>query len=225
MTFGQEAGDYRVWAGGLTRTPNCPEHSPLRNSMKRTAILLSLLFGLSAPAGAATFVIAHPQQVEDCILRRSEVTYHDEQYWTGWNFGASQTLDTGYGIAMWNMWRGNILVRFDLRGVDCREVSAARFRIYKPRNVTQTSPEVPVAVYAVKECNAAWREGSMESMPQHDAASWLCRSDGEEWAGGPNGCSVAGVDHDAEPLGRRRPPNTGANGSNSRFRQPWSGNG
>ena len=59
--------------------------------MKRTAILLSLLFGLSAPAGAATFVIAHPQQVEDCILRRSEVTYHDEQYWTGWNFGASQT--------------------------------------------------------------------------------------------------------------------------------------
>lgn len=170
--------------------------------MKRTAILLSLLFGLSAPVGAATFVISHPRQVEDCILRRSEVTYHDEQYWTGWNFGASQTLDAGYGIAMWNMWRGNILVRFDLHGIDCREVSAARFRIYKPRNITQTSPEVPVAVYAVKECNAAWREGSMESMPQHDAASWLCRSDGEEWAGGPNGCSVAGVDHDAEPLGR-----------------------
>jgi len=147
------------------------------------------------------FNISASSQVEDCILRQSDMTYENELFWTAWNFGASQTLDIGYAIAMWNMWRGNVLVRFDLKGVNCSSAEGATFRIYKPRNVTQVSPEVPIAVYQVKAANKAWKEGKMESLPQPDAASWLCSANGKVWAGGPNGCGIAGVDYEPKPVG------------------------
>lgn len=154
--------------------------------------------------GSETFVVNSPAQVEDCILRRSEVNYRDEVFWTAWNFGASQVLDAGFGIAMWNMWHGNILIRFDLRGVPCTQAESAVFRIYKPKNITQVSGEVPIAVYQVKSDNLRWREGGMESMPQSDAASWQYAADGKPWAGGMNGCGVPGVDYDSRPLGMAR---------------------
>ena len=184
-------------------------------------MILGMAF-LASPLFAQRFVLSKPGEVEDCILRQSDVTYHEENYWTGWNFGASQTLDAGYAIAMWNQWRGNVLVRFDLRGVDCRKVSKAVFRIYKPMNVTQTSGEVPVAVYAVSAANSDWREGHSESLPEFEGASWRYKGSGKPWAGavaaggagasrgtggaepagGAGGCSVAGVDYEARPLGR-----------------------
>lgn len=165
-------------------------------------IILMLLCGalLTTALYAERFVVNSPQAVEDCILRQSDVTYHDENYWTGWNFGASQTLDIGYAIAMWNQWRGNVLLRFDMGGVACGDVKDALVRIYKPKNVTQTSAEVSVGLYSVTEQNASWREGSMESMPQADAASWQYMGSGIGWAGGESGCSVEGVDISAQPL-------------------------
>jgi hypothetical protein len=150
---------------------------------------------------ARQIVVSRPSQVEDCILRQSDVTYHQENYWSGWNFGASQTLDAGYAIAMWNQWRGNVLIRFDLRGVNCVKVEKVVFRIYKPKNVTQTSGEVPLALYQVMDVNSDWSEGHSESLPEYEAASWQFKGNGKAWAGGENGCSVAGVDYVARPLG------------------------
>ena len=169
--------------------------------MMKKALLVWFALLVSGNLFGAAFVVSGPGHVEDCILRQSDLTYHDETYWTGWNFGASQTLDTGYAIAMWNQWRGNILIRFDMCGVDCKEAKSAKLRIYKPRNVTQTSGEVPVALYRVKDANCDWKEGDMESMPQYDAASWQYRGNGIQWAGG-GGCSVPGTDYADQPLGR-----------------------
>jgi hypothetical protein len=168
--------------------------------MKKYFILTGMLLSI-LNLFAGQIVVSKPGQVEDCILRQSDLTYHEETYWSGWNFGASQTLDAGYAIAMWNQWRGNVLIRFDLRGVNCASVDKAVFRIYKPKNVTQTSGEVPLALYRVMQSNSDWREGHSESLPEFEAASWQFKGSGKQWAGGQNGCSVAGVDYVARPLG------------------------
>lgn len=169
--------------------------------MKKNLIILTLL--LSATNLFATrIVVSKPGEVEDCILRQSDITYHDENYWTGWNFGASQTLDAGYAIAMWNQWRGNVLIRFDMRGINCSKVGKAVFRIYKPKNVTQTSGEVPLALYQLTDANSDWVEGHSESLPEFDAASWQYKRSNKPWAGGQNGCSVAGIDYVAKPIGK-----------------------
>lgn len=169
--------------------------------MKKICTFCGLVL-VCAQLFAQHFLLSKPGQVEDCILRQSDITYHEENYWTGWNFGAAQTLDAGYAIAMWNQWHGNVLIRFDLRGVDCRKVGKAVFRIYKPMNVTQTSGEVPLALYAVSPANSGWVEGHSESLPEFDGASWQYKGSGKPWAGGENGCSVAGVDYSARPIGR-----------------------
>lgn len=169
--------------------------------MKKYYIILGLVLSVSNLFGAR-FVVSQPSQVEDCILRQSDVTYHNETYWTGWNFGASQTLDAGYAIAMWNQWRGHVLIRFDLRGINCTEVAKAVFRIYKPKNVTQTSGDVPLGLYQIMEANSNWVEGHSESLPEFEAASWQYKGSGKPWAGGQNGCSVAGMDYVAKPIGQ-----------------------
>ena len=168
--------------------------------MKKYWTILGLLLAASNLFGQR-FVLSKPGEVEDCILRQSELTWHEENYWTGWNFGASQTLDAGFAIAMWNQWRGNVLIRFDVRGIDCSRVGKAVFRIYKPMNVTQTSGEVPLALYQVAEANSDWKEGRSESLPEFEGASWEYKGSGKPWAGGKNGCSVAGVDYVAKPIG------------------------
>lgn len=149
----------------------------------------------------ATFVVSDPQAVEDVTLRKSDLTYREDGYWTDWNFGRSQVLDVGYTTAVWNQYHAVSLLRFDLRGVPCQTVLSATLRLYKPRNVTQITPSVPVAVYVVKGVNKEWKEGSKESIYQYRSASWKSKGDGAAWAGGESGCSVAGLDHDSEPLG------------------------
>ncbi|GHV58676.1 hypothetical protein FACS1894182_11540 [Bacteroidia bacterium] len=168
--------------------------------MKRILIVvIVVLFPLSI--FGARFVVSSPKQVEDVILRQSDLTYEDDNYWTGWNFGASQVLDIGYAIAMWNQWHGNVLIRFDLRGIECTQVEKAIFRIYKPRNVTQMSGGVPIAVYRIKPENKDWREGNMESLPQYDASSWQYLKNEIPWAGGESGCGVPGTDYFPDPVG------------------------
>ncbi|MBB4035456.1 hypothetical protein GGR21_001349 [Dysgonomonas hofstadii] len=165
-------------------------------------IKLFLLLNLIAlNISAVEFKISSPSQVEDVILRQSDLVYEDDNYWTGWNFGASQVLDIGYAIAMWNQWRGNVLIRFDLRGVDCGTVDKAILRIYKPRNITQMSATVPVGLFKVKEANKEWQQGNMESLPQYTAASWQSKGNGEQWAGGESGCGIPGIDYYQTPLG------------------------
>jgi len=102
---------------------------------------------------------------------------------------------------MWNQWHGNVLIRFDLRGIECDKVEKAVFRIYKPRNVTQMSGEIPIAVYRIKPENKDWNEGNMESLPQYDAVSWQYRGNGIKWAGGESGCGIPGTDYFFDPLG------------------------
>lgn len=149
----------------------------------------------------ASVVISGTALVEDCMLRKSEVTYRDEEFWSGWNFGASPVLDIGFGIAMWNMWHGNALVRFDLSGFYGSEIEKATFRIYKPANITQRDSQTSLSVYQVCDSNADWKAGNMESVPSSDGASWKMKSIGKTWAGGEGGCGRPGVDYMADAIG------------------------
>ena len=168
--------------------------------MKKIKLILFLHL-IIINAFAEEFRITSPSQVEDVILRQSALVYEDDNYWTGWNFGASQTLDIGFAIAMWNQWRGNVLLRFDLRGVDCGKVEKTTFRIYKPRNITQMSATVCIGLFQVKEANKEWQQGNMEALPQYTAANWQSKGNGMQWAGGENGCGVPDVDYNQVPLG------------------------
>lgn len=172
-----------------------------KQSFLVTCALLFCLQG-TLTGQTTTVVISHPRQVDDVILRQAELTYRDELFWTHWNFGASQVLCIGFAAALWNQWRGNVLIRFDMRGVDITEVKNAKFRIYKPTNITQMSQEVPIGFFRVKEVNADWVEGNSDSKPQAEAASWQYRRDGIPWAGGNSGAGVTGVDYYPEPLWR-----------------------
>ena len=147
-----------------------------------------------------TFVVSSPQAVDDTTLRKSDLTYEEDSYWTDWNFGKSQVLDVGYTTAVWNQYRAVALLRFDLRGIPCQTVSSAIVRLYKPRNVTQLTSSIPVSVYRIHNANKDWKEGSKESTFQYRGSSWKSKGSGLPWAGGESGCAAAGVDYDADPL-------------------------
>ncbi|MGC9342925.1 MAG: DNRLRE domain-containing protein [Bacteroidales bacterium] len=146
------------------------------------------------------FIISSPQDVEDVLLRQSELTYEDDLYWTEWNFGKSQVLDVGYATSVWNQYHAVSLIRFDLTGLACGTVSDATLRLYKPMNVTQLSLEVPVSIYKITSPNKDWKEGSKECLPPETGATWYEKSPGIPWAGGNSGCSLPGVDFDVTPL-------------------------
>ena len=147
-----------------------------------------------------TFVVSHPQAVEDVTLRQSDLTYREDDYWTSWNFGKSQMLDVGYTTAVWNQYHAVTLIRFDMRGIPCQTVSSAKVRIYKPMNVTQITSQVPISIYSVYPANKNWTEGSKESQYQYTSASWKGPGSSASWASGASGCAAAGVDHQVEPL-------------------------
>ncbi|UCE49507.1 MAG: DNRLRE domain-containing protein [Phycisphaerales bacterium] len=146
------------------------------------------------------FIISSPQDVEDVLLRQSELTYEDDLYWTEWNFGKSQVLDVGYASSVWNQYFAVSLIRFDLTGLACGTVSDATLRLYKPMNVTQLTSEVPVSVFRITNQNKDWKEGSKESLPPESGATWHELSPGRPWAGSNSGCSFPGVDFDITPL-------------------------
>ncbi len=167
-------------------------------------IKLFLLLNLIAlNISAVEFKISSPSQVEDVILRQSDLVYEDDNYWTGWNFGGFP------GIRYWlcychveSMAGGECPHPFRSEGgVDCGTVDKAILRIYKPRNITQMSATVPVGLFKVKEANKEWQQGNMESLPQYTAASWQSKGNGEQWAGGESGCGIPGIDYYQTPLG------------------------
>jgi hypothetical protein len=161
-----------------------------------TAILL--LF--SSYLEAEVIVISHVKDVEDVALYKSKETFGDYTYWSGWNFGKSQILDIGYATSVWNEYYGALLIRFNVKGIDPAKLQSIKFRIYKPKCITQIRQKIPVYLHEISAANAGWREGQMESLPQKDASSWQFINNGKQWAGA-GGCSKAGVDYVKESLG------------------------
>lgn len=169
--------------------------------MNLKVFLSSIIVFTATAAYGRTVEISSSEMVEDCSLKKSLLTYEDDLYWTEWNFGASQVLDAGRAIAMWNMWDANSLVRFDLGGVSVSRLHKATFRIYAPANVTQKDSVIRLGVYRVDKGNALWREGDKESLASEDGASWLYATENTAWKGGQGGCDVRGADYDAAPIG------------------------
>lgn len=165
-------------------------------------IVSALFILLFSAAKAEVIMISSVKDVEDVTLYKSKETFGDFTYWSGWNFGKSQVLDIGYATSVWNEYYGTLLIRFNLKGMDASTLRTVKFRVYKPKCITQLSQNIPVFLYEVNAVNADWREGQKESLPQTDASSWQYKINGKPWAGA-EGCSKAGIDYRAEPLGTK----------------------
>ncbi|MDB5232401.1 MAG: hypothetical protein JWN76_3206 [Chitinophagaceae bacterium] len=149
---------------------------------------------------AETIVISNVKDVEDVALYKSKETWGSYTYWSGWNFGKSQVLDIGYATSVWNEYYGALLIRFNVKGIDPRKIGTVKFRVYKPKCITQITQQIPVYLYEINAANADWREGQMESQPQKESSSWQYKINGKPWAGA-EGCSKAGVDYAATSIG------------------------
>ena len=146
------------------------------------------------------FVISSVSDVEDLALRKSIETFNEYTYWSSSNFGKSQVLDIGYATSVWNEYFGVALIRFNLTGLECGQLQSAKFRIYKPKCITQIKKEIPIYLHEISEANADWVEGNKESIEQKNASCWEYKTEGKMWAG-EKGCSKAGVDFSRKPLG------------------------
>ncbi len=155
---------------------------------------LSIL-GLALGPGAAanTFVVASPCDVHDTALLDGE--------FSGWNFGGSPLLEAGFMGGIYAEHRAVTLLRFDLTGVPCRTITAAKLRLYKPKCFVQTT-QVAVRVFEVARDNFGWLEGSAFCAVDSGGASWLQAKANQPWAGAP-GCSHVGSELGDKPVSTR----------------------
>ena len=130
--------------------------------------LLSLLVLLSLPTSATlseseAFVVSDASRVEDVALR--DRAYGD------WNFGAGPFLEAGFMPGLYEIHHGASLIRFNLSGLECKTVTSARLRLYKPKDYVQMS-RVTVTIHAVKHADRSWKEGGSECAPEEGAVTW-----------------------------------------------------
>ncbi|MDB4923069.1 DNRLRE domain-containing protein [Mucilaginibacter sp.] len=164
---------------------------------KLTGIFLLTCMGLSLKA--QKIVISAVKDVEDVTLRQSKETFGAYTYWSQWNFGKSQILDIGYATSVWNEYYGVTLIRFNLSGIASGAIKSAKFRIYKPKCITQITKKIPIYLHEIEPANADWRAGEMESMPQKNASSWKLKINDKAWAGA-EGCAKPGIDFAEKPI-------------------------
>jgi hypothetical protein len=97
----------------------------------------------------------------------------------------------------------NTLMRFtDLSAASGQTVTSALLRLYKVDWDKQTA-DVTVNIYQVAAANAGWVEGSGKAELIDGTADWRWRSQGDNtpWAGGQNGCGIAGTDYTTDLVG------------------------
>ncbi|MEA2069383.1 MAG: DNRLRE domain-containing protein, partial [Verrucomicrobiota bacterium] len=124
----------------------------------------------------------------------------DTQSSTVNNYGGSEILSVG---ALSEAVKINALMRFtglfDLSG---ETVVDATLRLYNYNFVNQTG-DVTIDVYEVAAANGDWVEGTALGIVQTGSTDWRFKvQNTEEWAGGRNGCGVAGTDYVTNLVGR-----------------------
>jgi hypothetical protein len=134
-------------------------------------------------------------QVEDVLIRGD-----DTQGTAASNFGEYSLLIAGRLDASQPM---NTLLRFaDLDGLSGQFVSNATLRLYNYNHVGQTS-DVTLDLYEVAAANGNWVEGTYENAVGWGASTWRFKVfNTVDWAGGRNGCGVAGTDYTTNLVGQ-----------------------
>ncbi len=142
-----------------------------------------------------TLSFSGTNQVEDVYLRGD-----DSQVSAVRNFGGSEILIAGRLASNVVI---NTLLRFaDLSSLSGRTVSNATLRFYNYDHANQTS-DVTIDVYEVASANGDWVEGDGDGTAVVEGASdWRFKSQNDvDWAGGRNGCGVAGTDYTTNLVG------------------------
>lgn len=161
------------------------------------ALLFSYALGCVT---ADTVSVSAPADTHDTALLDGE--------YASWNFGGSPLLEVGFMGGIYAEHHAVTLLRFDLSGVPCREVSGAKIRLCKPRCFVQTTP-LAIKLLAVARANAGWLEGSAMGAEDPGGASWVAAKVNHPWSGAP-GCARAGIDFSPKPLdARTAPPDRG----------------
>lgn len=148
----------------------------------------------TAPRTTENFSFSGTNQVKDVYLRGDNTEVSATA-----NYGGSSVLVAG---RLSETVVNNSLLRFtDLSGLSGRTVSNATLRLYNYNHANQTAG-VTVDVYEVASANGDWVEGDYLGGTGWDASDWRFKVQNTgEWAGGRNGCGVAGTDYTSNLVG------------------------
>jgi heat shock protein HslJ len=118
------------------------------------------------------------------------------------NYGGSTLLMVGRiadGTGYQNL--AHTLLRFDLSGLSGQTVTQATLRLYNNNNAQQTS-DVTVSAYEAVAANGDWVEGAANGAVVTGTSDWRFKIQNTGvWAGGQNGCGVAGTDYTTNRVG------------------------
>lgn len=127
------------------------------------------------------------------------------------NYGGSTLLMVGRitdGTTYQNL--ANTLLRFDLSSLSGQTVTQATLRLYNSNNAGQTA-DVTVSAYEVAAANGDWVEGAGAGAVVTGTSDWRFKIQNTgAWAGGQNGCGIAGTDYTTNLVGSAIAVNTTA---------------
>lgn len=96
---------------------------------------------------------------------------------------------------------GNTLLRFDVSSLAGQTVSDVTLRLFNLNDALQTA-DVTINVYEVAAANGDWVEGDGLAAIVSGTSDWRFKIDNTgDWAGGHNGCGVAGTDYTTALVG------------------------
>jgi hypothetical protein len=152
---------------------------------------LALLLSAAVPVRAEQVTLNTTSQIEDVQLRSDTPRG---------NFGGMSYMLVGkVGIAT-----NNTLMRFtDLSAAAGQTVTSAVLRLYQTNWSNQTA-DVTVNIYQVAAANAGWVEGAGSTGLLIGGTSdwwWKSQTVNTPWAGGQNGCGIAGTDYTTSLVG------------------------
>lgn len=175
-----------------------------RRMMQIAGSLIALLMICQGYAGTVT--LSGTNLVEDTFLRGDDSAGGTSP---ANNYGASTSLFVGRlpdGTSNQNL--GNILLRFDTTSVSNQMITGATLRLWNQNHANQTA-DVNIEVHEVASANGDWVEGDSNNTVESGASCWRFKIQNTvDWAGGRNGCGVAGTDYLTNLVGSAIATNT-----------------
>ncbi len=163
--------------------------------MQIAGLVMVLWSGSPSHAGAGTITLSGANQMEDVYLRGPDSINTAVN-----NYGASSLLIVGQldsNVVV------NSLMRFtDFSGISGQTVTHATLRLYN-QNYAQQTGDVTIDIYEVVAANGDWVEGDGVSQVITGTSDWRFKIQNTgAWAGGRNGCGVAGTDYTTHLVGQ-----------------------
>jgi hypothetical protein len=155
-----------------------------------------ILFGSFFCSFADTVVFSGTGQLEDTLLRGDNLQTSAVN-----NYGGSAFIMIG---RLNESVVANSLMRFTaLSSLSGHTITNATLRLYNNQINNSQTADVTVDVYEVAAANSDWVEGDYLGTTGWDASDWRFKiQNTSEWAGGQNGCSIAGTDYKTNRVGR-----------------------